>query len=96
MSGDTTSDEEGSQEDSPRYDIDDLEIIKTIGEHDAIHPDAFHWQLLLFIAKLSIRLYIDTRIEYRSTTYIEIRWTRNFISIRLADRINTMYYRINW
>lgn len=36
MSGDTTSDEEGSQEDSPRYDIDDLEIIKTIGEHDAI------------------------------------------------------------
>ncbi|XP_076281730.1 uncharacterized protein LOC143209657 isoform X1 [Lasioglossum baleicum] len=31
MSGDTTSDEEGSQEDSPRYDVDDLEIIKTIG-----------------------------------------------------------------
>lgn len=32
MLGDTTSDEEGSQEDSPRYDIDNLEIIKTIGE----------------------------------------------------------------
>lgn len=32
MSGDTTSDEEGSQEDSPRYDVDDLEMIKTIGE----------------------------------------------------------------
>ena len=32
MSGDGTSDEEGSQEDSARYDIDDLEIIKTIGE----------------------------------------------------------------
>ncbi|KAI4478831.1 hypothetical protein M0804_011577 [Polistes exclamans] len=31
MSGDTTSDEEGSQEDSPRYDIDDMEIVKTIG-----------------------------------------------------------------
>jgi len=32
MSGDTTSDDEGSQEDPPRYDIDDLEIIKTIGK----------------------------------------------------------------
>ncbi|KYN01017.1 PREDICTED: cAMP-dependent protein kinase catalytic subunit PRKX [Cyphomyrmex costatus] len=31
MSGDTTSDDEGSQEEPPRYDIDDLEIIKTIG-----------------------------------------------------------------
>lgn len=29
----TTSDDEGSQEDHPqRYDVDDLEIIKTIGE----------------------------------------------------------------
>lgn len=32
MSGDTTSDDEGSQEDPPRYDVDDLEIIKTIGK----------------------------------------------------------------
>ena len=32
MLEDTTSDEEGSQEDTPRYDIDNLEIIKTIGE----------------------------------------------------------------
>ncbi|CAD6228575.1 GSCOCG00006441001-RA-CDS, partial [Cotesia congregata] len=31
MSGEGTSDEEGSQEDSARYDIDDMEIIKTIG-----------------------------------------------------------------
>ncbi|KAF7405395.1 hypothetical protein HZH66_004301 [Vespula vulgaris] len=31
MSGDSTSDEEGSQEDPPRYDIDDMEIVKTIG-----------------------------------------------------------------
>lgn len=34
MSGDaTTSDEEGSQEDSAQYDIDDLEMIKTIGKY---------------------------------------------------------------
>lgn len=32
----TTSDDEGSQEDHPqRYDIDDLEIIKTIGKSTA-------------------------------------------------------------
>ncbi|KAL2716678.1 cAMP-dependent protein kinase catalytic subunit PRKX-like isoform X1 [Vespula squamosa] len=31
MSGDSTSDEEGSQEDPPRYDVDDMEIVKTIG-----------------------------------------------------------------
>lgn len=32
MSGDVVSDEEGSQEDSARYDIDDMEIVKTIGK----------------------------------------------------------------
>lgn len=33
MSGEGgTSDDEGSQEDSARYDIDDMEIIKTIGK----------------------------------------------------------------
>lgn len=32
MSGEGTSDEEGSQEDSARYDVDDMEIIKTIGK----------------------------------------------------------------
>lgn len=37
MSGDTTSDDEGSQEDPPRYDIDDLEIIKTIGEFEILY-----------------------------------------------------------
>lgn len=39
MSGDTTSDDEGSQEDPPRYDIDDLEMIKTIGKSELCYPN---------------------------------------------------------
>lgn len=34
MSGDATSDEESSQEDPVQYDVDDLEMVKTIGETD--------------------------------------------------------------
>lgn len=56
MSGDTTSDDEGSQEDPPRYDIDDLEIIKTIGKSKRkFHKTFFYatfYLIIIFICTL--------------------------------------------
>lgn len=54
MSGDTTSDDEGSQEDPPRYDIDDLEIIKTIGKFEMLFCPKNRSGLHYFITELSI------------------------------------------
>jgi hypothetical protein len=36
MSSETTSDEESSQEDPQRYDVDDLEMIRTIGKAEPV------------------------------------------------------------
>lgn len=69
MSGNTTSDDEGSQEDPPRYDIDDLEIIKTIGK-------LLSWNVILaekpigvtlFYTKLSISISNFILIVYAET-----------------------------
>lgn len=48
MSSDTTSDDEGSQEDPPRYDIDELEIIKTIGKPENVILIRDNWFKLSF------------------------------------------------
>lgn len=112
MSGDTTSDEEGSQEDSPRYDIDDLEIIKTIGEHtDPIHLDTFHWRLSSAIEKLSTRVHAsDTRLEWCLDTQefiqlfeiiVEIASKAILIDLRLLllfanDDEEQVFVKANW